>query len=151
MSYDKPQVWRAGAIPYIIHPETGEVEMLFMVPATTDYNADVPELTMPQIAKGRIERFENPLPAAIRECIEELGLVEANVDTIIEGGVVLGRTHIFAFKIKEKSNFTGFSSETARTLWLTHDQFMDKGRELHKSVVDTLHNQIVEKYFAELA
>lgn len=150
MSYDKPQVWRAGAIPYVIHPDTGDVEMLFMVPATTEYNQNVPELTLPQIAKGRIERFENPLPAAIRECVEELGLVETNIDSIIEGGVVLGRTHMYAFKIHDRNQFVGFSSETARTMWLTHDQFMDKGRELHKSVVDSLHNQIVEKYFTEL-
>ena len=151
MSYDKPQVWRAGAIPYVVHPDTGEIEMLFMVPSATDYNKDVPELTMPQIAKGRIERFENPLPAAVRECIEELGLVEGNIDTIIEGGVVLGRTHIYAFRVHDKANFVGFSSETAQTLWLTHDQFMDRGRDLHKPVVDTMHNQIVEKYFTEMA
>lgn len=151
MNYDKPQVWRAGAIPYVVHPETGEVEMLFMVPSETEYNKEVAELTMPQIAKGRIERFENPLPAAIRECIEELGLIEENIDTIIEGGVVLGRTHIYAFKVRDKAAFGDFSSETARTLWLTHDQFMDKGRELHKPVVDNLHTQIVEKCFTELA
>jgi len=150
MSYDRPQVWRAGAIPYVVDADTGEIEMLFMVPAGTDYNKDVPELTMPQIAKGRIEKFENPLPAAIRECIEELGLVENNIEAIIEGGVVLGRTHIYAFKVIDKQKFVGFSSETASTLWLTHDQFMDKGRELHKPVVDALHNQIVEKYFTEL-
>lgn len=150
MSYDRPQVWRAGAVPYVIDPDTGEIEMLFMVPASTDYNRDIPELTMPQIAKGRIERFENPLPAAIRECIEELGLVESNIETVIEGGVVLGRTHIYAFKVADKLNFVNFSSETASTLWLTHDQFMDTGRELHKSVVDSLHNQMVEKYFTEL-
>jgi 8-oxo-dGTP pyrophosphatase MutT (NUDIX family) len=124
--------------------------MLFMVPSATEYNQTIPELTMPQIAKGRIERFENPLPAAIRECAEELGLIEENIEQIIEGGVVLGRTHMYGFKILDKTAFTGFSSETASTLWLTHDQFMDTGRDLHKPVVDAIHTLIVEKYFTEL-
>lgn len=149
-SYSKPQVWRAGAIPYVIDNDTGEVRMLFMVPSTTEYNKTLPELTMPQIAKGRIERFENPLPAAIRECAEELGLVEENITAIIEGGVVLGRTHIYAFLIADIDKFTGFSHETAKTVWMTHDQFMNDGRDLHKPIVDSLHSQIVEKYFTEL-
>ena len=150
MNYDKPQVWRAGAIPYMVDSDTGEVEMLFMVPSITEYNQNIAELTMPQIAKGRIEKFEQPLPAAVRECIEELGLVEKNIESIIECGVVLGRTHMYAFKITSKDNFVSFSSETANTVWLTHDQFMDVGRELHKSVVDNIHTQIVEKYFTEM-
>lgn len=150
MSYDKPQIWRAGAIPYVIDPDTGEVDMLFMVPSLTDYNATIPDLTMPQIAKGRIERFEHPLPAAIRECIEELGLVEDNIANVIEGGVVLGRTHIYAFEVRDKTNFVPFSSETFKTMWLSHDQFMEIGRELHKTVVDAIHTQIVEKCFGEL-
>jgi hypothetical protein len=145
---DRPQVWRAGGIPYTIN-EFGEVEMLFMVPATTEYNTVNPELKLPQIAKGRVERFEQPLPAALRECNEELGLVESNIVSTIEAGVVLGRTHMFAFRVRDKNLFEGYSAETERTVWMSYDQFMTEGRELHKPVVDALHSTILENYFNE--
>jgi predicted NUDIX family NTP pyrophosphohydrolase len=148
---DRPQVWRAGGIPYTID-ESGIVNMLFMVPATTEFNKANPDLKLPQIAKGRVERFEQPLPAAIRECAEELGLVEGNIEATIEGGVVLGRTHIYAFKVVDAAPtaFTEFSSETESVVWMTYDQFMMEGRELHKPVVDMLHSKILEHYFNEL-
>ncbi len=149
-SFEKPQIWRAGAIPYYID-DNGNIEMLFMVPSTTEYNKSQPDLKLPQIAKGRVEKFEQPLPAAIRECAEELGLRDENVVKTIEGGVVLGRTHIFAFQVKSRESFTRFSAETESTHWMNYDQFMANGRELHKPVVDMLYTKIVECYFAEMA
>lgn len=146
--YEKQQVWRAGAIPYIID-EVGNVEMMFMIPSTTEYNKTLPELKMPQIAKGRVERFEKPYTAAVRECNEELGLLEENIARVIEGGIVLGRTHIYAFQVRNKTDFENYSSETEQVLWMSYDSFMTSGRELHKSVVDTLFNKIIEQYINE--
>ncbi len=140
------QVWRAGGVPYYFNEE-GNVLMMFMVPSKTDYNQALPELTMPQIAKGRMERFEQPLTAAIRECGEELGLREDNVVSITECGVVLGRTYMYGFHVKDLEKFDRVSSETETTMWLTFDEFMATGRELHKPVVEMLYNQIIEQYF----
>lgn len=147
--HEKPQIWRAGAIPYIIS-DTGEIEMLFMIPSTTEYNKLQPDLKLPQIAKGRVEKFEQPLPAAIRECAEELGLCDTNIVTTLDGGVVLGRTYMFAFQVADKNKFTRFSAETESVTWMTYDEFMSSGRELHKPVVDLLYTKIIEQYFAEL-
>ncbi len=147
---DRPQVWRAGGIPYIVD-EYGQVSMMFMIPADTEFNKINPDLKLPQIAKGRVEPFEHPLAAAHRECAEELGLVDGNIVSTIEGGVVLGRTHVYAFKIADQTAFTGYSAETESTMWMTYDEFMGSGRELHKTVVDMLHTKILEHYFEELA
>ncbi len=147
---DRTQVWRAGAIPYNI-TASGDVEMMFMIPATTEYNRDQLELKLPQIAKGRIERFEQPDRAALRECAEELGLVEENIASTIDGGIVLGRTYMFAFRVHDKNRFTAFSSETESVMWMTYDEFMTRGRELHKPVVEMMHNMIIEQYFETVA
>jgi predicted NUDIX family NTP pyrophosphohydrolase len=144
----RQQTWRAGGIPFTICPDTGEVRMLFMVPANTHYNQEVPELKMPQIAKGRIEQFELPDTAAIRECAEELGLVDGSILSTIDGGVVLGRTYIYAFEVASNAPFTSFSAETESTIWLNYDQFMEVGRELHKPVVNMLYEKIIEKVFS---
>jgi predicted NUDIX family NTP pyrophosphohydrolase len=142
------QTWRAGGIPYTLCADTGAIEMLFMIPTTTTYNKEVPELKMPQIAKGRVEQYELPEAAALRECGEELGLLPDNIRYTIEGGVVLGRTHIYAFEVGERSAFGNFSSETESVVWLTYDAFMEIGRELHKPVVNMLYEKIIEQVFA---
>lgn len=149
MSTTQPrqQTWRAGGIPYTICRDTGTVEMLYMIPASTPYNKLDPELKLPQIAKGRVEQFELPDAAALRECAEELGLKRDNITNVIEGGVVLGRTHVYAFEVADKSNFGTFSAETESVVWLTYDAFMECGRELHKAVVNMLYEKIIERLF----
>jgi len=131
--------------------DDGTIEMMFMIPATTDYNQQYPDLKLPQIAKGRVERFEQPYPAALRECAEELGLVESNIVNVIDGGVVLGRTNVYAIQVADKARFDRYSNETESTMWMTYDEFMQSGRELHKVVVEMLYNRIVEQYFSEMA
>lgn len=148
-NYERPQIWRAGAVPYYIDDD-GNVEMMFMIPSTTEYNKQQVDLKLPQIAKGRVEKLELPLPAAIRECAEELGLRDENVIRTIEGGIILGRTHVFAFQVRTKEDFSNFSSETESVHWLTYDQFMADGRELHKPVVEMLYNKMIECYFDEM-
>lgn len=149
-SYERPQIWRAGGVPYFIDSD-GNVEMMFMIPSTTEYNNSQPDLKMPQIAKGRIEKLEPPLIAAIRECAEELGIREDNILRTINIDVVLGRTYMFAFQVANKENFDDFNCETESVHWMTYDQFMTDGRELHKSVVDTLYNKMIEHYFEDLS
>lgn len=142
-SNDKQKIFRAGIIPYIIN-NNGEIEMLFMKPAHTLFGADVDpvtgELVMKyQLAKGRIEKGEDALTAAIREGSEETGLVKENIITTWHIGTFLGRTEVFVAKCLDKDNFTEPDIETESVKWLTMEQFEHEGRELHRELVETAH------------
>lgn len=124
------KVHRAGLIPYIV--EDGVIKMMFMKPAP-----EVAEWsgTAFQIAKGKIEEDETAMSAAIREALEELGLFRGNVILTEEVGVFMGRTTVFVSKVKDQGMFGLPSDETSDTAWLSEDQFMEEGRDLHKPVV----------------
>lgn len=128
MSYDKKLVFRAGTIPYIV--EDGEVKMLFMQPSNPEFGGDAF-----QLAKGRVEDGEDTKLAAIREAKEELGLFIGNVSLVEELGTFMGRTTIYVAKVKEKDLFGEPDFETEATRWMTLDEFLSDGRDLHKPVV----------------
>lgn len=130
MQHEVKKVHRAGLVPYII--EDGEIKMMFMKP--TD---DVAEWSGNdfQIAKGKIEGDETAEAAAIREAHEELGLFRGNVVLTEEVGVFMGRTTVFVSKIKNKDMFGLPSDETSDVAWMTEEQFLEHGRDLHKPVV----------------
>ncbi|MCB1712082.1 MAG: NUDIX domain-containing protein [Candidatus Riesia sp.] len=142
-SNDKQKIFRAGIIPYIINND-GEIEMLFMKPAHTLFGADIDPVTGDlimkyQLAKGRIEKGEDALTAAIREGCEETGLVKENIMATWYIGTFLGRTEVFVAKCLDKENFTETDIETESVKWLTIDQFEKEGRELHMELVETAH------------
>jgi len=135
MSYDKVLVYRAGTVPYII--ENGQVLMMFMRPSNEQYGGN-----QFQLCKGRVEEGEDTQTAAIREAKEELGLFVGNMLMIEEVGNFMGRTTVFLAKIKDRNMFGLPDEETAETTWMTLEQFMADGRDLHKPVVQAVYRQI---------
>lgn len=128
MNYNKHLVYRAGTIPYII--EDGEVKMMFMRPSNPEYGGDTF-----QLAKGKVEDGETNEVAALREAKEELGLFVGNVSLTEELGTFMGRTTIYVAKVKEKDLFGEPGFETDAVRWMSEQEFMVEGRDLHKPIV----------------
>lgn len=138
MKEGKKLVYRAGVIPFIFEGDT--LLMLFMRPSSPDFGGD-----QFQIAKGKVEDKEGFQDAALREGREELGLFKGNVEYTDELGTFMGRTSVFVSKVKEKDMFGEPSFETKETKWMTVEEFLDAGRDLHKPVVKAAHRHIMKK------
>lgn len=137
MTYNKSLVYRAGLIPYY-QDGNGDIRMLFMKPSDPEYGGDCF-----QIAKGKVEEDDaNHQAAALREAKEEIGLFVGNVIKTEEVGMFMGRTSVFVSKIKNPDMFGEPSFETGDVAWLTLDEFMDIGRDLHKPVVQACYRTI---------
>lgn len=126
---EKKLVYRAGLIPYFVN-EGNEIEMMFMRPSDPDFGGD-----KFQIAKGKVEENEDHDEAAIREAKEELGLFIGNVIRTKEVGQFMGRTTVYVAKVKDPNAFGDPHFETSDTKWMTLEQFIETGRDLHKPVV----------------
>lgn len=133
--HEKKLVFRAGTIPYVV--EDGVVKMLFMRPSDPEYGGD-----MMQLAKGKIEEGETAQQAALREAKEEIGLFIGNVIKTEEVGVFMGRTTVFVTKVKNSTMFGEPSFETSAVQWMTLDEFMTEGRELHRPVIQAAYRTI---------
>lgn len=133
----KKILYRAGMIPYVV--EGNEVKMLFMKPSDTMYGGD-----SFQMCKGVIEDFEDTRSAAIREAEEELGLTKDNTMCVMELGVFLGRTTVFICKVKNKEDFIEPHYETDEVKWMSCQEFVREGRELHREIVQ-LAEQVIQK------
>jgi 8-oxo-dGTP pyrophosphatase MutT (NUDIX family) len=133
----KKILYRAGMIPYLI--EDGEVLMMFMKPSETLYGGD-----QFQLCKGVVEDGEDNRTAALREGAEELGLREENTLSVTELGNFLGRTTVYVAKVNNTTDFDVPHYETDEVTWLTCDQFMKVGRDLHKDIVQ-LAEQVIRK------
>ena len=90
---------------------------------------------------------ETPATTALREAEEELGLVAYNIkfETFAELGVRLGRTHFFYLEVYNKEDFIEFCEETERTEWMTFEDFMYRGRDIHRDIVREIHNIVLEQ------
>ena len=137
MTFSKSLVYRAGLIPY--HKDSsGDIRMLFMKPSDPEFGGDTF-----QIAKGKVEEDDaNHQAAALREAKEEIGLFVGNVIITEEVGNFMGRTTVFVSKIRDPNMFGEPSFETGDVAWLTLDEFMDIGRDLHKPVVQACYRTI---------
>ncbi len=133
----KKKVFRAGVIPFI--RENDEIYMLFMKPSSPKYGGDVF-----QVAKGKFEDGESAEEAALREGGEELGLFKGNISELKLVGEFLGRITVFAAHVKDKGMFGDPHFETGETKWMTLDEFLADGRDLHKPVVKAAH-RVMEK------
>jgi len=131
----KKKVNRGGVIPFI--REGDEIRMLFMKPSKAKYGGDVF-----QIAKGKQEENEKIKETALREAKEELGLFKGNITVIEKVGEFLGRTTVFVAEIKDKDAFGDPHFETSETKWMTLDEFLAEGRDLHKPVVKAAYRKI---------
>lgn len=142
----KEKIHRAGLVPYCI--QDGEVKMLFMRPTIHEGHTWMHDKDKYQIAKGRIDDSDiSTKDAALREGHEELGVWPGNILQVYELGTFLGRTTLFAAEIEDLSLFTAPDpNETAETKWLTLMEFLEIGRELHRSVVSSIDSMIRIKH-----
>lgn len=132
----RKKIYRAGLVPiHVNHDNFDESSLMFMIPSDQQYGG-----SNPQIAKGQIEEGEDPMEAALREAYEELGLKQKNIIDLYDCGTWLGRTHMFV-AIVETADSEAYDRphfETESTLWLTLEQFQQKGRDIHIPVVEKL-------------
>lgn len=119
---------RAGIIPYYF--KGNEILMLFMKPSDANYGG--PEY---QIGKGKVDPGETPQEAALREGREELGLFKGNIAHLENLGKFLGRTTIFIAEIKQVDMFGDTDDETEQVKWMAESEFLNKGRRLHRPIV----------------
>lgn len=133
----RKKIYRAGVIPFV--KEGDEVRMMFMKPSKPKYGGDTF-----QIAKGKQEEGEDIKDTALREAKEELGLFEGNIKQLDKVGEFLGRTSVYIAHIKDKTMFGDPHFETGEIAWLTEDEFMDVGRDLHKPVVKAAYRKITK-------
>jgi len=134
------KVDRAGMIPFYVTDE-GEILMMFMIPSDPTYGG-----AEFQIAKGKVDPGENYETAAVREAEEELGLLMTNtINDVYFMGRYLGRMYIHIVQVKSVTDFNAPHYETGQVGWLTKDQFMNIGRDLHKPIVEQAYYFITER------
>jgi 8-oxo-dGTP pyrophosphatase MutT (NUDIX family) len=103
------------------------------------------------ISKGHVEQGENLQDAALREAVEELGLIHSNlIPTTIKqcwhGNVAGLKEHyvmtVYMGQVKDANNFAKHDYEIAETRWTTSDEFMLHGRDLHKQIVNVCASKV---------
>lgn len=128
---------RAGLIPFYI--TEGQIRMLFMIPTENEWIASVP-----QVSKGRIEPGEITIKSAIREAEEELGLKKSNLLRIEPIGQ-FSTIMFYVGQVNDPNDFIDFDrTETMETKWLTLDEYISEGRDLHIPVVQAAVEKIKE-------
>jgi len=127
---------RAGFIPYYI--KDSEIYVMLMKPSDPRFGGD--EF---QIAKGHVDPGEDSVTAAMREAMEELGLLAHNIVSIKYLGKYLGYTDIYYGQIKNKNDFITPMYETGETAWMTINKFFEIGRPIHKPIFNELLNQFL--------
>lgn len=126
---------RGGAIPYII--EDGEIKMMFMKPSDPKFGGEAF-----QVAKGKIDKGEDIRTGSFREASEELGLFMGNIDREHKLGKFLGKIHVYLCRVKDKELFGDPDYETGAVTWMTLDEFMADGRDIHRPIVQAAHRWI---------
>ena len=130
---------KAGIIPYYV--KDGQILMKFMIPSNPAYGG-----TSPQVAKGEIDPGEDGRQAAVREGVEELGLVASNIVQLFPAGTIAIKgmkesyiMAVFVAEIKDPNMFSKPHYETGSTMWLTMEQFAAQGRQNQKQIVQHAH------------
>lgn len=123
----------AGIVPYIIEGTT--IKMLFMQ-STSNPDAGW------QITKGHIDEDEDTRTAALREAHTGMGLFEPNCSDIKNMGNFGGMT-LYAATIINKELFGDPDiNKTARTKWLTLEEFEIVGRLSQRHIIKQIHNSL---------
>ncbi len=133
----KKKVYRAALIPFI--EEENEISMLFMKPSKPQFGGD-----RFQLANGKQDEGESLVDTALREAKEELGLFEGNIIALEDIGEWLGRTTVFVCHIKDKGMFGDPHYETGDVRWMTLDDFVNEGRDIHKPIVKAAHRKMIK-------
>lgn len=131
---------RAGLIPYMFCDD-GKIRYLMMVASNPIMGGP-----RPMISKGKIESGETAEVTAVREAEEELGLKRRNcrgeLRRIFHGRIELFSgaydLTVFAVEIQDKYDFDKWCDETEYTLWMTLEEFKEKGRKDHIRFVEDL-------------
>jgi 8-oxo-dGTP pyrophosphatase MutT (NUDIX family) len=130
MAHDEPEYEkraRAGLVPYII--EDGIIKVLTMVASNPLYGGP-----RPMLSKGKIEDGEDSKTAAVREAVEELGLIEDNIvggvwllaDQRVELRSGAYNLSLYAARIMDRYDFDKWQDETEYTTWLTLEEFREQ-------------------------
>ena len=138
---------KAGLIPFY-REEDGTIKFLMMIASNPQFGG-----FKPMISKGSVEEGELVEECAIREAVEELGLVVDNCIgdpfKIFEDYVQLRSVEyfltVYAVEVASKQNFIEPGSETKFTSWMTYESFMGRGRKDHQPLVQTLYDIIHER------
>lgn len=135
---------RAGLIPFL--NDGSELKYLMMVSSDPKFGGP-----RPMISKGKIEDNEDALECAFREAEEELGLKRINTRGEIIP-IFHGRTElyscaydltVFGIEIQDRYDFDKWCEETEYTVWMTLEEFKEKGRRDHIRFVETLERSIL--------
>lgn len=136
---------RAGLIPFLRTPEG----LMYLLMVSSDPKFGGPR---PMISKGKIEKGESPLEAAIREAEEELGFKRRNsrgpLIEIFDGRQELysGAYHlsVYGVEIQDKYDFDKWCEETEYVLWLSLEDFKIEGRRDHIKFLEALEEKVKE-------
>ena len=138
---------RAGLIPGM-RANDGTIRYLMMISSDPKFGGP-----RPMISKGKIEKGEDTLTAALREAEEELGFKQSNYrkDSLFELAserVVLHSGSydltLYACEILDKYDFGKWCDETEYTEWHTLQTFIFEGRRDHIKFVEQLENIVKE-------
>lgn len=143
MSYEKRP--RAGLIPFLRGWDDEPNLYLMMVSSDSKFGGP-----RPMISKGKIEGKENPLECAIREAEEELGYKQRNARgeylPLFAGRIELfsGAYYltVFGVEIQDRYDFDKWCDETEYVVWMTAEEFKQKGRRDHIRFVEELERKI---------
>lgn len=127
---------KAGFIPYKFDHAIGKFKYMMMVSSDAAFGG-----ALPMVSKGGQERGETDKETALREAEEELGLVRSNIYGCFDVGRSSSKNYklsIFAGEVKDISNFTKPCYETEYTIWMTAEEFYEKGRKDHHCFVEQL-------------
>ena len=149
MSVDEQQYEkkpRAGLIPFL-KCDDGKIRYLMMIGSNPKMGGP-----RPMISKGKIEKNEDTLGAAIREAEEELGFKPRNKRGeylhLFDGRIQLFsgayNLTVYGVEIQDKYDFDKWCEETEYTEWMTLQEFKERGRRDHVQFVETLEKIVGE-------
>ena len=133
---------KAGFIPFYFDETLGKFKYMMMVSSDAEFGGD-----RPMISKGGQDPGETNLQTALREAREELGLMSSNLISCFDLAVEKYKNYklfVFAGEVENFGDeyFGDFCYETEYTVWMTADEFYDKGREDHHDFVRKLEDYL---------
>ena len=128
---------KAGSIVY--HRDNDDVKMLFMKPSNPKFGG-----FHYQLAKGTIDDGFTPEQTAVKESLEELGVIPSNIKSIkyLFTDVIKhssGRSHalyLYAIELDDRNKMIPFHYETDNIKWLDISEI---DTQVRRSQLETVH------------